>query len=271
MPEIIINGIKTNYQVFGEGKPFLILHGWGSNSERWQLIAEEISKNGFTPLENSGDGVAQKVNGSLTGFKVIVPDLPGFGKSDALLTPWNGNKYTNWVEEFIKEMNLGEFYLLGHSFGGALAAKVAIKHVQEVKKLFLVAAACIRKKTAPKNISAKASKLVKIFSFLPYYALFRKAVYKFIIRKSDYVYVDGVMKETYLNIISEDLSFKLPFVKAPTVIIWGDKDESTPPEDAYYIEKQIKNSKLIMIPGASHKLNKEYPEIIVENVLNNLS
>ena len=247
--ETIINGLKTNYQIFGEGKPFLILHGWRSNSERWQIIAEEISKK---------------------GFKVIVPDLPGFGQSESLPLPWNANKYTSWIEQFVKELNLGDFYILGHSFGGALASKISVKHPQEVKKLFLVSAACIRKKTTKKKFSGKISKLIKFFSFLPYYGFFRKAVYKFIIRKSDYVYVEGIMKETYLNIIADDLSFQLPFIKVPTIIIWGDKDELTPPEDAYFIEKQIKNSKLIMIPSAGHDLNRKQPEIVVEKVIENI-
>lgn len=247
--EIIINGIKTNYKIFGEGKPFLILHGWGSNSERWQTIAEKISEK---------------------GFKVIVPDLPGFGSSDIFSEPWNGNKYTTWLENFVKELNLNDFYLLGHSFGGALASKMAIKHAQDVKKLFLVSSACIRKKTTQKDISKKASKLIKMFSFLPYYNLFRKAIYKFIIRKSDYVYVQGIMKETYLNIIEEDLSFKLAFIKVPTIIIWGDKDEFTPPEDAYFIEKNIKDSKLIMVSGAGHDINRKQPEIVIEKILQNI-
>jgi len=249
MPDIIINGIKTSYQVFGEGKPFLILHGWGSNSDRWIEIAEIISKK---------------------GFKVIIPDLPGFGKSEPLDMPWNSNRYINWIEKFLKELNLNEFYLLGHSFGGALASKIAIKYPQRVQKLFLVSAAVVRKKTAKKDVSAKASKLIKIFSFLPYYGLFRKAVYKFIVRKSDYVYVEGVMKETYLNVIAEDMSFQIPFIKVPTIIIWGDKDEFTPPEDAYFIEKHIKNSKLIMIPGADHHLHRKQPEIVAEDILNNI-
>ena len=57
--EVVANGIKTDYKIFGEGKPFLILHGWGSSSEKWQVVADEIAKK---------------------GFKVIVPDMPGFGK-----------------------------------------------------------------------------------------------------------------------------------------------------------------------------------------------
>jgi pimeloyl-ACP methyl ester carboxylesterase len=247
--EITINGIKIYYQVFGEGKPFLILHGWGSNSDRWIEVAKFISAK---------------------GFKVIVPDLPGFGKSDELLIPWNTNKYIKYLEQFIKELGISDFYLIGHSFGGALASKLAVKHVQDIKKLFLVSAACVRKKTAKKSFSAKISKIVKIFYFLPYYEFFRKAVYKFIIRKSDYVYVAGIMKETYLNIISEDLSFHLPFIKIPTIVIWGDKDEFTPIDDGQFISKQIRNSKLNVIPDAGHDLNKKQPEILADSILNNL-
>jgi len=247
--EITINGIKTSYQSFGEGKPFLILHGWGSNSERWAEIAEKISAK---------------------GLRVIVPDLPGFGKSEPLPMPWNTNKYIDWIEKFVKELGLQEYYLLGHSFGGALASKMAVKHVQDVKKLFLVAAAVVRKKTAKKSFSAKLAKIVKLFYFIPYYSFFRKAVYKFIIRKSDYVYVEGIMKQTYLNVVGEDVSFHLPFIRVPTIIIWGDKDESTPIQEGYFIEKQIKKSKIIVIPGAGHDLNRKQPEIVVEKVLENI-
>jgi len=243
--EITIDGVKTNYQVFGSpsGKPFLILHGWGSNLERWIPVAESLAK---------------------SGFKVIVPDLPGFGNSEVLTTPWNANHYINWLEGFARQLNLSDFYLLGHSFGGALASKMA------VKKLFLVSAACVRKKTTQKSFSAKIAKVIKLLQFVPYYPIFRKAVYKFIIRKSDYVYVEGVMKETYLNIVAEDLSFHLPFIKVPTVIIWGDKDESTPLEDGKFINERIKNSKLVIIPGAGHDLNRKQPEILAEKVLENI-
>jgi pimeloyl-ACP methyl ester carboxylesterase len=142
--------------------------------------------------------------------------------------------------------------------------------VQEIKKLFLVSAACVRKKTAKKSFFKRVSKIIKIFYFIPYFDLFRRAVYKFIIGKSDYVYVQGMIRETYLNVISEDLSFHLPFIKVPTTIIWGDKDEITTMDDAHFINNQIKNSKLIIIPGAGHDLNRKQPEILAEKVLENI-
>jgi len=248
---ISIKNINTIVKVFEEKsnqKQLLILHGWKSNSDRWLEVAEPISKQ---------------------GFNVFIPDLPGFGKSDALQDSWNTNQYIEWIEELIKELNLRDFYLMGHSFGGALASKLVVKHAQDVKGLFLVSAACIRKKTNKKKSYAAISKIVKIFSFVPFYKFFRKAIYKFIIRKSDYTYVEGTLKETYLNVVAEDLSFHLPFIKVPTTIIWGKKDVSTPIEDAHYINKQIKNSKLIIIPEAGHDLNRKQPQILSSKILEN--
>jgi len=249
---ISIKNINTVVKIFGNKKAtktLLILHGWNSNSDRWQDVADTISQKDFL---------------------VLVPDLPGFGKSNSLESPWNTNQYIDWLENFITESGFKNFYLMGHSFGGALASKLAVKHVQDIEKLFLVSAACVRKKTAKKKGFAILSKIIKIFSFVPGYKFFRKAIYKFIIRKSDYTYVDGELKNTYLNVIGEDLSFHLPFIKIPTIIIWGKKDSSTPIEDAYFINKQIRNSKLVIIPEAGHDLNRKQPEILAQKFLENI-
>jgi pimeloyl-ACP methyl ester carboxylesterase len=259
---ILIKNTNTLIKVWGaessgkkdiipEKKALLILHGWGSNSDRWAEVAEKI--------------LTQNPN-----LTIIAPDLPGFGKSDALEAPWNTNQYIEWIDELILHFKLKDFYLMGHSFGGALASKLAVKHVQDIDKLFLVSAACVRRKTAKKKTYAAISKIIKLFSFMPLYKFFRKAVYKFIIRRSDYTYVEGNLRQTYLNVIAEDLSFHLPFIKVPTTIIWGSKDNFTPIEDARFINKQIKNSKLIIIPEAGHDLNRKQPEILAQKVTENI-
>ncbi len=247
--KILINGLEINYRIIGEGKPLLILHGWGSRSEKWERVGELLIKK---------------------GFKVIILDLPGFGKSQKLLVSWNLDEYCNFVEKFINFLGLDKFYLLGHSFGGGLSTKYSIKFPHKIEKLFLVASACIRRKTFKKNLLAKSSKVLKIFSFLPFYSLFRKAFYKFIVRKSDYLYTEGIMKETYLKIISEDLSNILSFISVQTIIIWGDNDDVTPLADGKFINQQIKNSKMIIIPGGDHDLEQKMPEILAEKILENL-
>jgi len=232
----------------GEGEPLLILHGWGSCAERWDKITKLIAAG---------------------NIKVIIPDLPGFGGSELPSTAWNLNNYCDFIEQFV--INIPEltkdFYLLGHSFGGALASKFAIKHPQKIKKLFLVAAACIRRKTIKKRFLARISKIFKIFSFFPSYDIIRRAFYKFVVGKSDYLQTNGVMKEAFLRVISEDLSQHLSFIKVPTVIVWGDKDSTTLLEDAYFINKKIENSKLVIIPGAGHDLNWRTPEFLSQEVL----
>ncbi len=260
--QIIINGLSVNYKIFGEPtpltgslifqkKPVLVLHGWPSSSDKWHAVAELLDR--------------QHV-------MMVILDLPGFGKTPEPKTAWNLNNYVEFIHEFSKkvpELQKG-FYLLGHSFGGALSAKFAIKYNQNVEKLFLVSAACVRKRTFMKSVWHQVSKIAKVFSFVPYYDMLRKAFYKFIIRKSDYPYFSGVMKETYLKVISDDLSHFLSSLRVPTIIIWGSKDNLTPLEDAKWINKKIPESKLIVIEGAGHALEIEVPKVLAEKIVESL-
>lgn len=227
--------------------PILILHGWGSRAAAWKEVADF--------LENDG-------------YKVIVPDLPGFGQNPAPEKPWGVDEYMEWVDEFVKQNNLSRFFLLGHSFGGGLAVKYSVKFPEKVEKLFLVAAAYSRRKTAKRIFFGVISKIFRIFSFLPFYNLARKAFYKFIIRKSDYIYAKGVMKESYLKIINEDLSYLLFSIKVTTVIIWGKKDDVTPIKLAYFAKEKIKNSELTIIDEGDHDLERKMPRILSEKIKN---
>jgi len=249
--QIIVENLNINYKIFGSGKPFLVLHGWRSNSDRWQSFSESLSQK---------------------NIKIIVPDMPGFGKSEEPKIAWSADNYVEWINNFsnaVPELKHG-FYLLGHSFGGMLAAKFTLKYTQKVEKLFLVSASCIRIKTPSKKLAYNISRIIKIFYFFPYYELFRKFVYKYIIKRSDYLHVSGIMKDIYLKIISEDLSYKLPFIKVPTIIVWGPKDDLTPIEHADIINDKIHKSKLVVIPDADHYLNIKIPEVLAQKVLENV-
>lgn len=245
--KVVVNGLLVNYKVFGnEGnqKPMLILHGWPSSSEKWVPTAEILS----------------------LSRKIIVPDLPGFGKTQEPPISWSLDTYVGWLNEFteqVPELKQG-FYLLGHSFGGALASKFAINYNQKVEKLFLAAAACIRQKTGRKSFLRYISKLGKLISWLPKYELLRKAFYKFIVRRSDYLRVSENLKDTYLRVIADDLSQKINFIKLPVIIIWGDQDTSTPPEDAEFMKNKIPGAELIMMPGVGHALQIQQPEKLAQ-------
>lgn len=247
--EILVDNLKINYKIAGSGPAILILHGWGGGSNSWLKFQEIISNN---------------------GYKVIILDLPGFGKSEKPFFAWELNDYCSFIEKFIFSLNLEKFYLLGHSFGGALAIKYCFKFPQKIEKLFLIGAACFRRNSLRKKLFLGFVKIFKIFSILPFYSKIRKIFYKYII-KSDYLFSEErgeVMKNTYLKIIKEDLSNILEKIKISTIIIWGEKDKLKRVQEAYFINEKIKNSELKIISNAGHNLHSEIPEKFSQIVLN---
>ena len=241
-----IDNLKINCLIGGQGPSFLILHGWGSKAERWQEV---------------GGLLVQR------GYRVIVPDLPGFGKSEKPNFAWGLDDYANFVDNLAVSLELERFYLLGHSFGGALAVKYGLKFPKKVDKLFLVGAACLRKKSLKKKIFWLLTKPLKIFSFLPGFNFFKKGFYRFLVRKSDYPYAKGIMKDIYLRIIKEDLSDVLPRVEIPTLIIWGEKDDLVPLKDAHLIKERIPNSYLAVIPQGDHHLEQKLPKELTKEIV----
>lgn len=224
----------------------LILHGWGSSAKKWQGVKEILEKQ---------------------GYQVFVPDLPGFGENPPPQNPWSIDDYADWVEKFSEKQNLSQIFLLGHSFGGSVAIKYALRFPNKVKRLFLLAPAGIRKKTLKKELLKKTAKLFNKFSFLPYYGFFRKVFYRLIVRKSDYQFTSGIMRETYLKVIQEDLSNLLSEISLPTVIIWGEKDDVLPLSDGYFMNQKIKNSQLVVLSGAKHDLERKTPEILTQKII----
>lgn len=223
----------------------LILHGWGSSKKSWEKTQADLVER---------------------GYQVIVPDFPGFGESEAPPKPWTGEDYLNWLLEFIKKEEIeSPFYLAGHSFGGGLAMKLAINRPGMIKGLILVAAARTKtKRSLKKRIFSPIAKIGRLFSFLPFYETLRKGFYKLIVREKDYVRTKGVMRETMKLIIQEDVTPEIHRIKAPTLIIWGDNDKATPVENAYLINREIKNSKLHVIPSVGHAVNLERPHELAE-------
>lgn len=220
-------------------KKLIILHGWQSSKEKWQKVKKGLEKE---------------------ELEVIVPDLPGFKKVNELKLPWNLDNYVNWFKDFCDGFS-EPFFLLGHSFGGRIAIKFAVKYPEKLKGLILVSAAGIRK---GKPLISKIVPLFKKFSFLPGYYFFRKLFYKFVLRKTDYLEAKGAMKETFKKVIAEDLTSYLSKIKIPTLILWGQKDKITPLSNAYLINKEIPVSTLEIILKAGHEVNLTHPEELVK-------
>ena len=234
--DIVINNIKINYikKEIGSKTNIIFLHGWGANINSFMPVINEVSKK----------------------YNVYAIDLPGFGLSDEPPANYMVVDYSKIVLEFINKLKLDNAILIGHSFGGRVIIKLvgALKFLP--KKIILIDSAGIKPKRSLKYY-------IKVYSYkfarnMLKLILGKKKSYKIIekyrskVGSQDYKNADETMKEVFKNVINEDLTDYLPNIKAPTLLVWGDKDTETPISDAKIMESLIPDSGIVTIRGAGH-------------------
>jgi pimeloyl-ACP methyl ester carboxylesterase len=218
----------------GSGALVLLLHGWGS----------------------SADLFARTIDGLEDSFDLIAPDFPGFGATDAPPAPWAVGDYMAWVVALMDELGIQRVSVIGHSFGGRVGIKLAALHPERVEKLVLTDAAGIRpKRTLGYHVRVRAFKAARWLSQqklapepLRSWAVARVATSG----SPDYQTASGTVRGSFVRVVNEDLREYLPRIQAPTLLIWGDRDEETPLADAQFMERQIPDAGLVVFNGAGH-------------------
>jgi len=237
---ITLSEQNVYYQKLGEGKDFIMLHGWKQDVSTFHKVAEELKKH----------------------FTLWLIDLPGFGRSENPKKDFRVSDYADIVAEFIKFNKIEKPVLLGHSVGGRIGIVLASKYPEVLSKLILEDSAGIQ----PKRDLAKfiMYPFVKAFKYLipNLFNLKTKIRHKFYRNlESDYL-TAGALKGTLTNILREDLISELSNVKTPTLIVWGSDDPNleSSPENARIMYKKIPFSKLEFIEGAGHFPHLTHPE-----------
>jgi pimeloyl-ACP methyl ester carboxylesterase len=232
---ITINGIEIAERVEGEGSPVLLLHGWGANIGLVWPLAEALIRH---------------------GYRCYALDMPGFGKSPEPPQAWTVYDYAKLVVAYMDAHQLENVYLFGHSFGGRLALILGAEHSARIKKMALSDAAGIRPKTefwpSFRLKSYKAIRDVMNKIGLKSLSETLRAAYNKRYGSADYQAVSGVMRQTMVNVVNEDLLSYAARVKSPTLLFWGSKDEDTPLWMGQTLEKTIPDAGLIVHEGAGH-------------------
>lgn len=232
--KIKVNGLETQYQRLGSGKPLILLHGWGCSWQTWQPVIQLLADH----------------------FQLIMPDLPNFGQSAQTKMAWSTADYSQWLNSFIKAMKLDNFYLAGHSFGGKIVAEYAsqtnFKHDQ-LQKIVLIDAAGIPN---PLPFFRKVQKITLSLIPVPIKNLvpisLKHRLLKWTHSSTDLFFANDLQKEILKKTIKEDLRPQLQNIEVPALIIWGKNDLATPLWQAQEFKELIPNSQLIIFEKSAH-------------------
>ena len=238
----------------GKGFPLVLVHGFLGSSKMWEPQTDFFKDY----------------------FRVITPDLPGYGKSNKAKSHNSIKSISNFLFDCLEEKKIHKFHLLGHSMGGMIVQEMAKKAGDKISKLDCYS-------TGPRGempgrfetIEQSRENLKK--NGLQIMA--RNIAKTWFIKGENAKYFDVCIeagKETSLEAADNSLvAFKnwngvdtLKNIKNKTLIIWGDQDKSYNLEQVQTLEKNIKNSKLTIFKNCAHNVHLEKPDQFNEAINN---
>ncbi len=228
----VIEGMTFHYELAGQGPALLLLHGWGGESGSFAPVAAHLQK----------------------GFTVYNVDLPGFGSSEPPPVPWGTAEYAAFLAAFLEAEELCNPIVIAHSFGGRLALRLGAMGL--AGKMVLTGCAGLKPKRGFDYYrKVYAYKVAKQILRLPVFDGKREAILEKWRQKrgsADYQAAEGVMRQSFVSVVNEDLRPLLPAIKSSTLLFWGEEDTATPLWQGEIMAQEIPDAGLVKVAGAGH-------------------
>jgi pimeloyl-ACP methyl ester carboxylesterase len=249
--EVKVGDYNIVYLEGGKGPAILLLHGYAANKDNWPRFAAYLTKD----------------------YHVIAPDIPGHGESTQLMSSkYDVSSQIDRLHNFARAINIKEFHIAGNSMGGLFSGAYAVRYPDEIISVGLFDAAGVK--------SLQKSEVSKLFDKGENPLLFKDA--NDLPRFMSLIFVNPPkvpypFKKTFIekalaskeinkkiaNDISPDLNSlekDLPKIKAPTLILWGDKDKIIDVSSVPVFEKGLKNHQTVIIDNCGHVPMLEKPQ-----------
>jgi len=241
--DIQIDEHKIVYLEGGKGQVILLLHGYGSEKDTWLLFSSYLTKN----------------------FRVIIPDIPGYGESSKLSqASYNLDGQLKRLHKFTQALQLTKFHLAGSSMGGFFAGMYAACYPEEIISLGLFAAGGVtpskfsevyRQMRDGNNplLLENANDYDRLMSLVFYHPpSFPYPIKHMSIKKA--LADNSFNKKTLKDILPEFFSLdkEMTKIKAPTLILWGADDKIIDVSTAYVFQKGIVDSELVILENCGH-------------------
>lgn len=216
---------------YGSEPPEVIaLHGWGRTGSDFASI--------------------------LKGHNALAVHLPGFGPTTPPPAAWSPGDYADHLARALE--GLRPVVLVGHSFGGRVAVRLAAAHPERVRALLLTGVPLTR--TAPAKRPALAFRIARGLNRI---GLLSDSAMEALRRRygsSDYNAAQGVMREILVKAVAEDYLEDAAKVTCPVVMVWGENDTPAPVEAARRSLDYFPQATLRVVSGASHLLEGSLEE-----------
>ena len=170
--------------------------------------------------------------------------------------PWGVEDYAAFVLEALDALQLQRVHLFGHSFGGRISLVLGAEHADRIGKLVLADSAGVPpQRSTISGARLRSYKAVRqgleavgargLSSRL-------RAWYNSRYGSSDFQQASGVMRDTFVRVVNQDLRPFAARIQRPTLLFWGDQDEDTPLWQGRELEQLIPDAGLIVLAGAGH-------------------
>ena len=230
----------------GKGFPLVLVHGFLGSSQMWEPQIKYFKKN----------------------YRVLTPDLPGFGKSNKSESCNSINSMAQVIIDCLNKKGINNFYLLGHSMGGMIVQEIVKIVGERVSKLICYGTGPFGEVPGRfESMDQSREKLKKTGLQITAHRIAKTWFVKG--ENAKYFYLcSNAGKATNLKAADNALIAmknwngleNLKNIKSKTLIVWGDQDKSYNFDQADALNKNIQNSELKIFKGCSHNTHLEKPD-----------
>lgn len=238
-------GLTASVREVGRGVPIVFLHGLVGLNEHWESVVERASAHARCVL-----------------FQLPLLSLRGDECSIHGATSLTARFLSEWLDE--------PAVLVGNSFGGHVALRIAIEHAELVRGLVLAGSSGLIEKSMVSDVQIRPSrewlrrKIGELF-FDP--ANMREADLERAYAELSNRGGARAMVKLSRSARRDHLGERIALVEAPTLLIWGRQDVVTPPEAAEGFRRMIPRSDLFWIDRCGHAPMVEHPEIFADALI----
>ena len=243
-----------HYEVYGRGRPVILLHGWLGSWGLWQETMAYLGK----------------------FYRTYALDFWGFGESGTKRSTYQVQDFVSMVDQFMEQLGISQAPLVGHSMGGTVSLSVAIQYPQRVRKVVIIGSPIV---------GSSLSILLKLFgrrwiAMLVHHNLWAlKLSYRILApfysrdpRWADMMDrdVSRTTLESFLISIASlrktDLRPSLPQIKMPAMGMFGHRDIVVSPNQWKPMLAGIPHARIERFPNAGHFIMLDEPQAFQETL-----